>query len=287
MQVFALVNVFCFSATALRMQSAPTDISVDKKVDGVSLPPSATIRRISLEEEETIAKTAHVFVINLDTRKDKCKCMQSTLSNTSFPLFRHRAATVKDWHELCPDLRQQTHNPQSALFCSNYLIWQKMNEIKDKPDTPPYFIVIEDDVALSSSWEHEVMQMLSSNCTDLDWDFIRVDTFYQGFRGHRATCGANNHITMRRGNAAGTHMVIYRTKNVPNLLNFRATRKADDAYGNLRFWDPHIVSQMTKAGSHAQQTADGCSQSVRRSDIGFEQTNMIIERNMRRTLPCD
>ena len=67
-----------------------------------------------------------------------------------------------------PKSKESNPHSQAAAYCSDYLLWEKMNNIKDEKDTPPYFIVFEDDIALNSAWGHEVTQMLSSNCTDLD-----------------------------------------------------------------------------------------------------------------------
>lgn len=257
--------------TAVDQPYPPTDISFN----------TATTRRWSLAHEQAIASTAHVYVINLDQRKDKCKCMQNTLSNTSFPLFRFSAANATNWRQLCPDLKSIAHPRQAALYCTNYLIWEKMNKIKDEKGTPPYFIVFEDDIALrDTAWEYQVMQVLSSNCTNLDWDFIRVDTNFNNAGGKEEKCGMGNRITMARGGAAGTHMVIYRTKNVPNLLQLKTARKFDDKFGNRLFWSPGIVSQMTKKLGPQGQPASGCSKTATKSDMGFV-------RNMARTLPCD
>mmetsp|Transcript_79371 Transcript_79371/g.224479 ORF Transcript_79371/g.224479 Transcript_79371/m.224479 type:complete len:276 (-) Transcript_79371:20-847(-) len=109
------------------------------------------------------------YVINLDSRTDRCECMQRQLQGWPSPLYRQSADGV------CPNLTKakeinhpaQYAESESSLFCQNYQIWQAA----EKSDAE-YVLIMEDDALLASGFFGSV-QNLVRDCRE--FDYLNID----------------------------------------------------------------------------------------------------------------
>lgn len=204
------------------------------------------------------------------------------------PVFRQKAATNLDHAELCPTLREAGKggsrawsDKQAALFCSNHLVWQRVNESEHKPE---FVVILEDDVIIQRDFAQRLEAFLQSDCGKDGpdgWDVLGVDTFFMT-KMHLEKMGIVNKTTGKalikntqcnyvdpkhpsvhhqpenrwsyttNAHGAGTHMVIYRTAALPKLLT--STGHIMDHYwlskGRTRMWNPMIAVQRTSGGRH-------------------------------------
>lgn len=230
---------------------------------------------------------AHVYVINMDGRLDRCQCMESQLLNSKLPFFRQRAATTPD---LCPTVNKKAfkQDNQASLFCSHRMIWEKVQKSDNKP---PFLIVLEDDVHIPKDFSQKLSAFLSSDCATHEWDVLAVDTF-QGHsfaaNGKRVgpsdlpadtnglQCSNRNFIQKNGGFGAST--LIVRTESLPKLMALKGhvmdkwTAWGDNKV-NVKFWQPQMFYQVS-VGPHQQEVpAPQCAKSVWRGGLTHGEFN--------------
>ena len=126
---------------------------------------------------------AKIFVVNLDSWKDRCTCMSFVLEGSLKPVVRHSAATPSNWKKQCPDMatkitsgHEEMHHKDSqsgapqAFLCSNFLIWQKMAANSESEFT----IILEDDIFINSDY-WKTLGEFREKASSQDWDVAYVD----------------------------------------------------------------------------------------------------------------
>eukprot|EP00746_Dinoflagellata_sp_MGD_P150458 gnl/MRDRNA2_/MRDRNA2_82322_c0_seq9.p1 gnl/MRDRNA2_/MRDRNA2_82322_c0~~gnl/MRDRNA2_/MRDRNA2_82322_c0_seq9.p1 ORF type:complete len:205 (-),score=35.64 gnl/MRDRNA2_/MRDRNA2_82322_c0_seq9:363-977(-) len=156
--------------------------------------------------------TAHIFFINLNQDKERCKCVTSQLHNAPYPVTRIEAQTPETMFTNCWDMyakqkeiseeiqmeldRSKSHKTlvEGALYCSNYLTWKHFYENSHAE----FALIMEDDIILKNSFWDYVQGLLGSNCSSR-WNYITVDPEHRGVQknwklpdgatlGQNATC---------------------------------------------------------------------------------------------------
>eukprot|EP00746_Dinoflagellata_sp_MGD_P006241 gnl/MRDRNA2_/MRDRNA2_112140_c0_seq1.p1 gnl/MRDRNA2_/MRDRNA2_112140_c0~~gnl/MRDRNA2_/MRDRNA2_112140_c0_seq1.p1 ORF type:complete len:151 (+),score=22.66 gnl/MRDRNA2_/MRDRNA2_112140_c0_seq1:73-525(+) len=128
--------------------------------------------RMQLASSETQKKTAHIYVMTLPERKDRCGCMQNQLAAYPFPAFLLNATSPGNLQKHCPDVKNH-HEPElndkrRCVFCSNR---QVLEAAKRNPEKPDCIIIMEDDRAINQQgfWTH-VQNFLNRDCSQKDFD---------------------------------------------------------------------------------------------------------------------
>eukprot|EP00746_Dinoflagellata_sp_MGD_P123362 gnl/MRDRNA2_/MRDRNA2_58026_c0_seq2.p1 gnl/MRDRNA2_/MRDRNA2_58026_c0~~gnl/MRDRNA2_/MRDRNA2_58026_c0_seq2.p1 ORF type:complete len:105 (-),score=12.89 gnl/MRDRNA2_/MRDRNA2_58026_c0_seq2:193-507(-) len=67
---------------------------------------------------QTLGKTAHIYVVNIPARKDRCRCMQKQLAGAPFPSFLFEATLLENLQEHCPDAFE--HHEVSTIRAGPY-----------------------------------------------------------------------------------------------------------------------------------------------------------------------
>mmetsp|Transcript_88317 Transcript_88317/g.274514 ORF Transcript_88317/g.274514 Transcript_88317/m.274514 type:complete len:306 (-) Transcript_88317:65-982(-) len=149
-------------------------------------PPARADRASSLPElgEREPALKFDTYVINLDSRRDRCMCMARQLADAPQAVYRQAAVGAHECRHLRDDwasLRTgRNHTAEKSLFCSNYQIWRRA-----APSDADFVIVMEDDAALAPHFWDTVMRFLL-DCPN--FDYVAVDS-WAGFinrSAHRA-----------------------------------------------------------------------------------------------------
>jgi len=121
--------------------------------------------------------SAHVFVINLDERTDKCGCMSQQLLKSPYPVTRFPAVTGTTLGEHCPNfwnnrLGGHSANNTMALTCSNVMVWEAAVKLADAE----FVIILEDDTILTDDAWAKMEEVMRGGCTE--WDYIMVDSWH-------------------------------------------------------------------------------------------------------------
>jgi len=118
--------------------------------------PAGSLRMRGKSAEEPKPKTAHIYVMNMDSRQDRCSCMKKTLGASPYPIFRHSAVTPANMVEKCPRLAKsqtgddKTMPPQNrAVWCTHQMIFDR---VASQPEPPDYVILLEDDLKLEQGF---------------------------------------------------------------------------------------------------------------------------------------
>jgi len=212
----------------------------------------------------------HMYVINLDRRKDRCACMANQTASLPWPVFRQAAATEQNVLEVCPEMSSHESNgkilrpSQMALFCSNYQIYKYAQR---RPDKAPFFIILEDDVKIDPEFQKKTDAFLNSACAkNTEWDMIAVDTF-GGYRGGETQqCfgeATDGRIASKGGQ--GSHFVIYRSASIDKFLSFKghATDHYKEMGAKVMYWHPQITTQ----ASVSKTKIAGCDRKVGISNV--------------------
>lgn len=173
--------------------------------------------------------TAELWVINLDSRPERWKCVEKQFARAPYPLRRFAAVDIDSVDERCPHLipSKGGYNPPltpRAQMCSNYLLWERsLNSTSD------FVIVFEDDVTMKRGRDHwgVVADLLNGPCQH--WDYLAVDMWKPGRQkweppAKDAFCldaSPGVHLSESPqlfGAKAGAHMQILRRRSIPALL---------------------------------------------------------------------
>lgn len=123
------------------------------------------------------SSSAHVFVVNLDERTDKCGCMSQQLLSSPYPVTRFSAVSGDHLFEHCPNFHNKrlgghSANNTMALVCSNLEVWEAAVEMSDAE----YIIILEDDAILSHDVWDKMDEVMHGSCSE--WDYIMVDAWH-------------------------------------------------------------------------------------------------------------
>lgn len=172
--------------------------------------------------DHSSSAAAEVYVINLDTRVDKCRCMQRQLMDSPWSAHRFFAVDNETVATSCP-LMQARHYDTSkgkrntALICSNYLIWERFLESSDAQ----HLVIFEDDaIILDPDMWQKLDDFFTNPCQD--WDYLMVDPSSWDLG---PSCGGFNMAPLTYA-YSGSHMQVFRRAAVRALLNFSRTQMA-------------------------------------------------------------
>lgn len=132
------------------------------------------------------------YVINLDHRMDRCKCMQSMLADAPTSVYRQPAVEPDqcslrpNWHSM---YGKRNHTAEQSLFCSNYQVWKRAASAN-----ADFIVIMEDDVVLKPNFWEVVHEMIE-DCAD--FDYLSVDA-------HFATDGGQQPPDSHRKNVCGS-----------------------------------------------------------------------------------
>eukprot|EP00440_Ansanella_granifera_P049689 gb/GFBE01053846.1/.p1 GENE.gb/GFBE01053846.1/~~gb/GFBE01053846.1/.p1 ORF type:complete len:394 (+),score=81.91 gb/GFBE01053846.1/:1-1182(+) len=128
---------------------------------------------LQADEEDAQEPKIDTYVINLDTRVDRCRCMAAQLSSAPQAVYRHRAEPSSECSELKSDARslygKRNHTPEKSLFCTNYKVWKRARE-----SDAEFVMILEDDAVLAPDFWSSVMSFLKE-CND--FDYLSVDSW--------------------------------------------------------------------------------------------------------------
>lgn len=242
-------------------------------------------------------KTAHIYVINLNKRPDRCKCMEKQLAGSPYQVFRQEAATPGNFHSRCPGVigqHSESHTSSAkAIFCSNQLVYASINGTEDKAD---FYIIMEDDLQVKNSLEFwdQLQSFLNSDCTNDPWDILTVDTWalhkknnFEKAGTMTAKCPSDHagsssfQVYKTNSTRYGAHMTIIKSETIPKLLHRKL--HIEDHYKqfekdgiDVRYWQPELVSQASRWSKFDSDTINSvaksnalqfhCSKSVKQSD---------------------
>jgi len=129
-----------------------------------------------LLQENNISKTIpkiDTYVINRDSRHDRCVCMSKQLAFAPQAVYRQAAVGPDSCPELSDDIAtlygSRNHIAEKSLFCSNYLIWKQA-----RASQAEFIVVLEDDAVIDDGfWEQ--IQHFMTDCAS--FDYVTVDSW--------------------------------------------------------------------------------------------------------------
>eukprot|EP00746_Dinoflagellata_sp_MGD_P149112 gnl/MRDRNA2_/MRDRNA2_81190_c0_seq1.p1 gnl/MRDRNA2_/MRDRNA2_81190_c0~~gnl/MRDRNA2_/MRDRNA2_81190_c0_seq1.p1 ORF type:complete len:298 (+),score=56.32 gnl/MRDRNA2_/MRDRNA2_81190_c0_seq1:78-971(+) len=230
-------------------------------------------------------KTAHIYVINLDKRKDRCLCMKEQLKGSPYELFRQKAITPETLHE-CPVKDAEPIEPMraenKAVFCSNQVIFDKVHKMQEE-NKPDFIIVLEDDLEIrdrSLFWQ-SISNLLNSPCSDASWDVLHVDTFDVRKKDVDATVTKGKQLTEQceefevykstKNPHFGAHFQIIKKDALPRLLERRMSVQDHDADSRdvnvaTHYWLPRLVGQASQGPKISMMDNVHCAGSIGKGD---------------------
>lgn len=233
---------------------------------------------------QVAAPKIDVYVINLDSRVDRCLCMSHQLASAPphITLFRQSAVQGR----MCPNLHRRPHpfsernaTAEDSLFCSNYLVWQRA--VSSDAD---FVLVMEDDVVLRPYFWKALVDFAQS-CTQFDYVVVdpRAAWDNQG-APDLVVCGVAGSRFPRLVRASperkqlywGTQVQLIRRPFLATLIE-RAEQLNDmralDAWwmhhvnnGTSFVWQPQVSPQAAWVPASAVKML-GCPSSTQASDI--------------------
>lgn len=222
--------------------------------------------------ESTLAKA---FVVNLDGRTDRCKCASYQLRNSPYEITRFAASDTTSWKTQCPDMfvgGPLKHPQVPAVVCSNYRIWEQMNNSPTK-----YTLIFEDDLNVHPQFWEKVMTFLEKD--EQDWDMMFVDVKARNGLWQKDKIEEFHPLKSDGSEGlSGCHFQIIKKETIPKILELSKNKFAPmDRFAKLwagqglkvMIWSPGIVNQYsnTKDGSKVPQFNEFCSGSTQTSDI--------------------
>jgi len=152
------------------------------------------------------------YIINLDERPDRCKCMQRQLEGQAWPLNRQSA------NGECPGLPKATEivHPaefavaERSLFCQNYQIWLDASKSDGE-----HVIILEDDALLADDFFDRVHSLVT---TCQEFDYMLVDPLFFNADGATEHPKCPGVFKRERGFWTGTAVQIIRKAFLPTLI---------------------------------------------------------------------
>lgn len=274
MRAVLFIAAVCVASTlglTLRKDMAP--LSLDEDIDFKRGPPKID-----------------TYVINVDSNKARCECMQKQLAFAPQAVYRHSANKKEDCG-LQPDWGtmdgERNHEAEQSLFCSNFKVWEKASQ-----SDADFIVVFEDDSLMKSDFWEKVTNMVSSECME-NIDYLVVDMFRifnENENRRDDVCGSEAkllQIPKELWVGGGAHTQIIRKTYLQDLMQMARDVGAGtpDQWikkhmpGNKFFlWQPLIVTQSI-ALTKAQFTSfSGCSEETVKSALGEENEVMPTEK---------
>lgn len=171
---------------------------------------------------------AEVYVINLDERGDKCRCMKKQMRSSPWPTHRFPAVTSLIVNTTCPMVVEKlltvkdipltsTHLKSAALVCSNLLVWQEFL----KKSRAPNLVIFEDDAIITDPdmWSR-LGSFLETPCAS--WDYLLIDAWTSKRRMVDTLVSEEHCSQMEINNLtfhySGSHMQVFSRKAVETLV---------------------------------------------------------------------
>lgn len=235
------------------------------------------------------------YVINMDKRQDRCKCMQRQLLSAPQPVYRHRAlgpegcpASITKMHGLEKLHGQKKRPAEQSLFCNNYMIWEKANQ-----SDADFVVILEDDALLLPGFWTKVYEFVKG-CASFDYVMVdpvifdpHLKTYSREFwrkNGEAAQgCTAEAYQMVEKGLAHWhtTTMTLIRKSFIPTLMEKAHTEgwgATDDWWqvvltpqSNAYGWAANITVQASVGNKDMITSAlggAGCGSDVSGTDIG-------------------
>lgn len=230
------------------------------------------------------APSVEVYVINLESRPDRCKCMAMQLDSAPFPVNRQQAVSMdecraKDGLHSNKKVMWGTrnHTAEQSLFCSNFQIWKKLESSKAE-----FAVILEDDAILTPQIWDTVKDYVSS---PRSIGFVQVDPLNvkskmlaESFEiqiHEKAPMNPNDWFW-------GTHMTIVKRSFVSEMIE----RARLHGMGTLDTWTRMELDQ-TKVGLmlanivHQERSWSArpeVCEGVGTSNIAFQQKTKLLQR---------
>jgi len=235
---------------------------------------------------ESTAKLAHIYVMNLKERRDRCECMQTQVKSPLFTAFRHEAVSKAKLQEQCPDA--PVNKTWAAIFCSNRQI---INKALASPIKPKYIIIMEDDLAFQPEFFTKLHRLLNNECLGRNqWDRMVVDTFTTfgkddprkvSFALSRKSIQCNergeegfesdpqfHQLYHANRDSYGAHVQIIKYSALESMINggFHTVDHWRD-FKDVKtiFWQPNLVKQVGNF-QHGQPPAECDKKSIAKND---------------------
>ncbi|CAK0849619.1 unnamed protein product, partial [Prorocentrum cordatum] len=246
------------------------------------------------EDKSAAVPRIDTYVINMDKRPDRCRCMQSQLLGAPQPVYRQRAVgadscpLVTKMHGLEKLHGKKKRYAEQSLFCNNYQIWEKAS----KSDAD-FVVILEDDALLLPGFWPKLYEFVQG-CESFDYAIANPVTFnpktkkyssdFWNKNGEPAKgCSASAYQPIKKGLAHWhtTTMTVIRKTFLPTLIekaHAEGWGATDDwwqvvltpefnAYG----WDANVTVQASvgeKSKISSALSGAGCGADVGSSDIG-------------------
>lgn len=245
---------------------------------------------ISVQHKMSARKMMNIdiYVINLEKRGERCKCMQWLLADVPYNVYRQNASVgptcgLKVGKQ--EDRRsKRDFNGQQGLFCSNYLVWEIAQHRQ-----ADFIVILEDDVSVQNGfWER--LEVLLTSCDVAD--YLVVDS-WGGEKSKLSprTCKLGPQKQKRKevlydlrvARAFGTHMQVIRTSFLSKLIDLakQAGSGSMDWWnwqhipqrGRSFLWKPSMVRQASfklQRGIWKKSVGDNCLFNITKSDIAMQ-----------------
>eukprot|EP00933_Yihiella_yeosuensis_P006877 TRINITY_DN111704_c0_g1_i1.p1 TRINITY_DN111704_c0_g1~~TRINITY_DN111704_c0_g1_i1.p1 ORF type:complete len:391 (-),score=55.12 TRINITY_DN111704_c0_g1_i1:120-1292(-) len=217
------------------------------------------------------------YVINLDVRPDRCRCMAQQLGSAPQNVYRQTAvsgASCDLGRDTSTLWGNRNHTAEISLFCSNYKVWERA--LHSDAD---FVIIMEDDAILGERFWPQVSNFVE---TCKAFDYVAVDSWTNrnpSDQEHANVCAYAGHSKLfrplpHRLDYWGTHVQIIR-KSFLQVLIQKAQKfgmgpmdlwwMTHANEGKSFSWQPKVSSQADAADSNSLLRI--CSDSVKHSDI--------------------
>ena len=176
-----------------------------------------------------------IFIVNLDSRSDRLEKISSRLGSLPFIRIAATCGQNLDVQEnLKPTVKDRMSKNEMACILSHRQVWQKMADEKMS-----YACVLEDDVVLSSSFQHYIN---NSKWLPENFNVIRIETFMARVFLSRRKISAGDRVLRRLGSMhAGTAGYIVSLKGAVKLL--AKTQFPDSPLDHIMFESTSINSE--------------------------------------------
>jgi len=232
------------------------------------------------EVGKTIPKI-DTYVINLDSRHDRCVCMSKQLAFAPQAVYRRAAVGLDSCPELSDDIAtlygSRNHTAEKSLFCSNYLIWKHA-----RASEADFIVVLEDDALIDDGFWEQIQRFVTDCAT---FDYVTVDSWKASGNAEADSVGVcSGHPKLFRPNPSkyldywGTAVQVIRRDFLDVLIARAQTHGMGplDVWWMMRIndgrsfsWQPGIALTAEVSGTkYANRLrALECLEAVRSSDI--------------------
>jgi len=239
------------------------------------------------------------YVINLEKRKDRCRCMEKQLAFAPQAVYRQPAVSHLDCDlpKDAPTLYgSRNHTNEHSLFCSNFKVWERAHQ-----SDADFVVILEDDAILEPTFWHQVANLLK-NCSS--FDYMSVDS-WKGVKSSEERDRVHNFCPtspqseqlMRnlfrprpeqpiwRKDYWGTHVQIIRKTFLETMMDRAKSHGSGplDVWwmhrlndGKSFSWQPHISTQLarlSRTSSAASDLKEWCPPEASVSDIALVEMN--------------